>query len=396
MPVKTVIDGTLLSDCEKSGDIRYGVLRVAEEITQRLRDDDTLDLVFANTKLDSYHDRLLRTYLRRKSNDKAVKILSYPFAGCSLQRANRLFSTIYRRFYSEEIRTIDRYDVFHSFYQPFSKGVNKAKIVKSITLHDIIPLRVKGYEIEIPFLNGIIDSIVPNFTISVSEFSKQDVCNYDKRVDSDRIFVVPLAANSEVFYINRNRQAWEEIKSKYGLPNRYFLSLSGIDKRKNLLHLIKAFDELIMQQNVDVCLVLTGNASINSSVFTQVNINNKTKEKIVFVKPIEEEDLSVVYTNALCFFFMSFYEGFGLPVLEAMQCGVPVVTSNVTSLPEVVGDAGIMLSPHDKDALCSAMLTVYNNKQVRDDLSRRGLKRVQEFSWKRCAEEYSAIFKKIR
>jgi glycosyltransferase involved in cell wall biosynthesis len=127
----------------------------------------------------------------------------------------------------------------------------------------------------------------------------------------------------------------------------------------------------------------------------KLEIKKKVREKIVLAKPIANEDLSIVYSNAECFFFMSLYEGFGLPALEAMQCGTPVVTSNATSLPEVIGDAGIMIDPKDEDTLCEAMNTLHNSEELRNNYSKKGLERSKQFSWERCANEYVEIFKKI-
>ena len=146
----------------------------------------------------------------------------------------------------------------------------------------------------------------------------------------------------------------------------------------------------------DLYLVLAGNSPYSRFTVDELDIKGTVRERIFIIeKPIDNEDLAAIYSHSLCFFFMSLYEGFGLPVLEAMQCGAPVVTSNTTSLPEVVGDAGITLSPTDEDALCAVMNEIYRSKQLRDKLSRSGLERAKQFSWQRCAEEYASIFKRI-
>ncbi len=396
MPVKTVIDGNLLADCQKIGQIRFGMLRVAEEITKRLINNDELDLSFANIKLTLENDKYLRSYLSGLTSNKKLKTLSFPFAGININTIEKISAKLSRKISPESIQNLSHYNLFHSFYHPFSKAISKNKIKKSITLLDIIPLRMDGYDNLVPELKKIVESVVPNFAIAISNYSKLDICDYDKRINPEKVFVVPLAANKELFYVNRNKEQWNVVKKKYGLPDNYFLSVSGIDKRKNLEHLIYSFDRLVLQENTnDLHLVMTGNSSFENFVFRQLNIHPKTKSKIVFAKPIEEEDLSIVYSNALCFFFMSTYEGFGLPALEAMQCGTPVITSNATSLPEVVGDAGIMLSPTNKDELCSAMLKVFVDSALRDKLSQLGLQRSKEFSWERCAKEYAGIFKRI-
>jgi glycosyltransferase involved in cell wall biosynthesis len=143
-------------------------------------------------------------------------------------------------------------------------------------------------------------------------------------------------------------------------------------------------------------LVLAGNAKYSYAVLNKLNIDKAVRDKIIVGRRhIENEDLSVVYSNALCFFFMSLYEGFGLPVLEAMQCGAPVVASNVTSLPEVAGNAAIMIDPKDEMALCNTMNEVYNNEALRVKYAALGIDRAKNYSWQKCANDYIAIFKKI-
>lgn len=395
MSVRTVIDGVLLADCERRPQIRYGTNRVAEEVTKRLLHHPALQLYFANTRLTQEEDTFLRKYLSRLDVNRS-RMLSYPLAGFPVTKLDKLAAQATRSLRPGTVTRLDRFDLFHSFFYPFSKSVQRSKITKCITYYDIIPLRIEGYEENAGRMKAIIESIIPNFSISISQFSKDDLCGYDKRVDPQRIFVAPLAADKNLFYPNKQAADWQRVKAKYDLPDRYFLSISGLDKRKNLEHLIYAFDKLVLQQNThDLCLVMTGNMSFENTVFQRLDIDKKTKEKIIFTRSLDEADLCVVYSHALCFFFMSFYEGFGLPVLEAMQCGTPVITSNATSIPEVVGNAGIMLPPHDRDSLCSAMWKVYTDGALRSQLSQSGLKRADEFSWDRCAQTYAAIFKEI-
>jgi glycosyltransferase involved in cell wall biosynthesis len=160
---------------------------------------------------------------------------------------------------------------------------------------------------------------------------------------------------------------------------------------------MKSFNKFVLQQKPsDLFLVLTGNSTYSYSVLDDLKIDKTVKEKIVITgKHIDDKDLAAIYSNARCFFFMSRYEGFGLPVLEAMQCGAPVVTANTTSLPEVVGDAGIMLAPDDEEALCDAMNTMHINTDMRDKFAQLGFERAKQFSWQRCAQEYADIFKTI-
>ena len=119
------------------------------------------------------------------------------------------------------------------------------------------------------------------------------------------------------------------------------------------------------------------------------------KDRIIITGYVPDEDLSAIYSGATAFVFPSLYEGFGLPILEAMQCGTPVISSNSTSLPEVVGDAGILVDPKDQDQLCQAMLDILNDDTLRETLKQKGLERAKQFSWEKCANETVEIYKKI-
>jgi glycosyltransferase involved in cell wall biosynthesis len=399
MPIKTIIDGSLLAECEMKGPIRFGMQRVAEEINKFLLKNDSLDISYANTIYSYTYYNNLNKYIADNCPSYSNKVLStIPFLNPLPPEANRITKPFIQLLGLEvNIRKVKENDLFFSYYYPFPKKIKGSKIKKCITLLDIISLRLDGYNEEVKNLTKeIIECIVPDFAISISEFSKQDLCDYDKRVDPERVFVVPLAASKELFFVNSDKDEWNRIKTKYQLPDHYFLSVSSIDDRKNLPHLIKSFNKFILQQNPkDLFLVLTGNTTYGHSILEKLGIEKKVREKIVLAKPIANEDLSIVYSNAECFFFMSLYEGFGLPALEAMQCGTPVVTSNATSLPEVVGDAGIMIDPKDEDTLCEAMNTLHNSEELRNSYSIKGLERSQQFSWESCANEYVEIFKKI-
>jgi glycosyltransferase involved in cell wall biosynthesis len=134
--------------------------------------------------------------------------------------------------------------------------------------------------------------------------------------------------------------------------------------------------------------VLTGVSGWQDRKFKKVfaRLPEKVKEKIIFTGYVEDDDLPFLYSGARCFCYMSIYEGFGLPPLEAMQCGTPVITSNTSSLPEVVGDAGIMLDPHDVEGLVDAFNRVLNNETLRNEMIAKGLEQAKKFSWDQCVE----------
>ncbi|MFZ0751992.1 MAG: glycosyltransferase family 1 protein, partial [Pyrinomonadaceae bacterium] len=177
----------------------------------------------------------------------------------------------------------------------------------------------------------------------------------------------------------------------------YFLSLAAPQPRKNLAHLIRCFFRLLEEQpGLDVKLVLAGSKSqgwMYDEVFEAAAAAPKYRDRVAFTGFVADEDLAALYSGALGFIFPSLYEGFGLPPLEAMACGTPVISSDATALPEVVGGAGLMVKPTDEDALCEAMLNLLNDSRLRQELRRKGLERASEFSWQRCAAETVNVYR---
>ncbi|MFA6468388.1 MAG: glycosyltransferase family 1 protein [Bacteroidota bacterium] len=399
--ITVLLDGVLLAESEMLQNNRNGMIRIAEEILYELVKNNQLDISFMNTMYSKKYDAHLRSYLQKHYPQLEHSVVSkVPRYSSQLKGIHRAMWEIAKLF-SLQVNTIStlKGDIFHSFYYPFPENIrNNHKLTKSITLLDIIPLRFKGYDKKlIALTKQVLQSVVPNYAIAISEFTKQDVLAYDKNIDAERVFVVPLAASKELFFQNVHPEDRYRVQKKYGLPEKYFLCISSTDIRKNIEHLIHCFNLFMLQEKPnDLYLVLTGNTMSSYSLLDSLNISSTVRKKIIITeKYIENEDLSAVYSNALCFFFMSFYEGFGLPVLEAMQCGVPVVTSNVSSMPEVAGNAAILIDPQDTTALCNTMQAVYNHDALRKKYSELGLARSKEFSWQKSAVEYAKIFKTI-
>ena len=206
-----------------------------------------------------------------------------------------------------------------------------------------------------------------------------------------------LSAHS-TFYPSRNTELAQRIKAKYGLPHdsRYILSLATLEPRKNTIATIKAFLQLVVgSRRDDLFLVLSGNKGWDfDQIFETIQgAPQKYKSKIICTGFVPDEDLAPLYSNAEVFIYPSFYEGFGLPPLEAMKCGTPVVTSNTSSLPEVVGNAGLMLDPNDLDGFSNAIASVLDEPRFAADLRERSLKQASRFSWAKCAEETIKAYK---
>ena len=158
---------------------------------------------------------------------------------------------------------------------------------------------------------------------------------------------------------------------------------------------IKCFSRLAQDNALnDLSLVLVGTKGwAFDPIFKEIAANPKIRDRIIVTGYVDDKYLAPLYSGAMMFVYPSFYEGFGLPPLEAMQCGVPVITSNTSSLPEVVGKAGIMIDPEDADALCQAMLTIYDSTEVRQKMSADSLAQASKFSWQKCAEQTINAYK---
>jgi glycosyltransferase involved in cell wall biosynthesis len=210
-------------------------------------------------------------------------------------------------------------------------------------------------------------------------------------VDDRKIRVIYLGRD-EMLAPVRDDQALAEVRVRNGIVGRYLLYVGTLQPRKNLARVIDAFAWLSGDPAFsDVQLVLAGKKGwLYDDLFTQVE-RMGLPGRVIFPGYIEDADLPALLSGALAFVFPSLFEGFGIPVLEAGACGVPVITSNTSSLPEVAGNAALLVDPHDVEAIASAMRRLITDDALRNELARRGLENVQRFSWEKCARETLAV-----
>lgn len=288
-------------------------------------------------------------------------------------------------------------DIFHSTLHAFPKRLGRfPHLARFITIYDLIPVLYPQYFSNDPnhFIRQVIQGIQPtDWVIAISENTKADLCEYAK-LDPNRVFVTPLAA-SQLFYPCSDQRKQQQARQKYGIPEGpYVLSLSTLEPRKNIQQTIRSFVALVKDQgDTNLNLVLVGPHGWDyEPILAEIRGAKDLQNRIVVTGFVEDEDLAAVYSGALMFVYPSFYEGFGLPPLEAMQCGVPVITSNTSSLPEVVGDAGFMVNPTDQDELTQAMLSLYRSSEKRNAFRIQGLERARSFTWKACAQATIAAY----
>jgi len=210
--------------------------------------------------------------------------------------------------------------------------------------------------------------------------------------DPDKITVVYPGYDDMVFQPVRDEKALEAVKAKYGIAGDYILFVGTLQPRKNLTRLIKAYWKL---KAGSWKLVIAGKKGwLYREIFQQVE-KLGLEGKVVFTGYVPEGDLPTLLSGARLFVVPSLYEGFGLPVLEALACGTPVVCSNVSSLPEVAGDAALLVDPLDVEGLAAAMERVLGDESLRAELMERGFEQVRKFSWEKCARETLDVLESV-
>ena len=229
--------------------------------------------------------------------------------------------------------------------------------------------------------------------LAISEHTKRDIMEH-LQVPEERIRVTMLAAD-ERYHVVNDPDAITSVKSKFGIDGDYILYTGTLEPRKNVPALIRAYARLRNEAKITHRLVLAGKKGwLYDEIMESVRTLGLERD-VMFTGYVADEDMPYLYNGADLFVYPSFYEGFGLPPLEAMACGCPVVTSNTSSLPEVVGDAGLMVDPHRPEELAEAMGRVLDDSGLRSELRERGLRRAAEFSWQRCAAETLAVYREL-
>jgi glycosyltransferase involved in cell wall biosynthesis len=232
-----------------------------------------------------------------------------------------------------------------------------------------------------------------DYIITDSDYSKQDIIRY-LDYPSDRIRVIAMAAHPR-FRPILNHVALEEFRARYGLEGPYALCVGTLEPGKNLFRVVRAFAQLRNQGAHEYHLVLVGDKGwLYQDIFAEVRQLGLEKE-VHALGHIPDDDLPLAYNCAELFVFPSLNEGFGLPVLEAMACGVPVVTSNCSALPEVAGDAACLVDPYDERAIAQAMQSVLSDTGKREELIQKGLRRSAMFSWERTARETLEVYEAV-
>jgi glycosyltransferase involved in cell wall biosynthesis len=286
----------------------------------------------------------------------------------------------------------ERVDLFHA---PHYVLPPLTPVRSVVTIHDCIHLRFPQYlpnKLGYAYARGSLWFATHRSSriMTVSEASKRDILRYF-RVPEAKIDVIHNAID-ERFGLMPADEEVARVRERYQLNDPFVLYAGNIKPHKNLERLIEAFHMLRRGDLEHVKLLIIGDEVSKYATLRRAVHRHKLHKHVRFFGFVPDETLAVLYRLASVFVFPSLYEGFGLPPLEAMASGTPVVTSNVSSLPEVVGDAALLVDPYEPEAIAQAMRQVLTDQTLRDDLVRKGLARVGLFSWERSVRRVRAIY----
>ena len=217
---------------------------------------------------------------------------------------------------------------------------------------------------------------------TISEYSKTDIAEFYK-IDPDKIDNVSCGINTNFFPLDQLKI--EKVRKKWSGGRPYFFFVGSMHPRKNIKRLLEAFNLFKQKTGADIKLLLAGSILWSKTEIETAYTNSAHKEDIIFTGRLSDEELQQVLGAALALSFVPIFEGFGLPIVEAMQSGVPVMCSNVTSMPEVAGNAALMIDPFNIESIASGMEALYLNAELRENLIALGHVQKQKFSWERTA-----------
>lgn len=326
----------------------------------------------------------IQPYLRE--NTTAHHVFCHPY----LYRLVSTFLPVpYRWFFGKKA------DVTHFFnyiVPPFVHG----KTV--VTVHDMVyrayPETVRGRTKHMLDLGLVPSMRRADRIVTDSEFSRSEIIKYYPEF-SEKIRVVPCGVDTEKFHPETDPDKIAAMRNKYGIPKNYFLYLGTLEPRKNLERLIDAYAQFAGKQADTPALVLAGGKGwLYDGIFAKVKALG-LQDNVLFTQYIDSADMCALMSGALAFTFPSIYEGFGMPPLEAMACGTPVLVSDAASLPEVTGDCAVIVKPDDTDSIANGLERLYLDENLRRRLSAEGLERAKLFSWERSAQMLYAIYEEI-
>lgn len=346
--------------------------------------------LFLIDKENTYYLYAFNYRWRHKFNQLQFKADNYRLKVTPLPQRLTTLWWLFMRYPNLEMVTepCDVYQTSEICIQPTKKG----KIIAFI--HDLTTIFYPEYHLKqnIFFYNRRFRDIekYADGVLTNSKNTKRDILKY-LNIRPEKVLVTPFGANETFSPLQKEETT--KILSRHGIDDPYILFVGTLEPRKNIKTLIMAFNKVKQQIQCPHKLILVGQPGWFYEEIMQAHESSAFKEDILFKGYVADEDLPAFYNGADVFVYPSFYEGFGMPILEAMQCGTPVITSNTSSLPEVGGNACLYIDPRSQKDLEQKLYQVISDTELQKKLSQKGMERAKHFSWKKCAQETLRAYK---
>jgi glycosyltransferase involved in cell wall biosynthesis len=286
-----------------------------------------------------------------------------------------------------------RFDVLHCTYHV----PPRCPCPLVVTVHDIsFERHPEFFSIRDRFVLG---TLVPHSVrqahqvITDTEFAKRDLMEI-YHLPANKINVTNYAAGQQ-FHPIQDLDLLSDVRKRYQTSDRFILTVGNLQPRKNLVRLVNAYAQMKQAHGLAHKLVIVGQSAWKSSAVFKAVETNGLDDDVFFTGFIPAEDLPLLYTAAQVFVYPSLYEGFGLPVLEAMACGTPVITSNSSSLPEIAEGAARLVDPRNTDDLAAALVQVLSDQGLQKEMREKGLARARTFSWERTAHQTLEVYRQV-
>jgi len=383
--MKIAIDIRALQDKRHSGVQEY-LLNLLEEL---LKIDKKNQYIFFSTGQKILENKDIQVLIKKYSNVSKKHLLF----------SNKILTICWRFFNWPNLNKIlENPDVI---FAPNLNILPKNILSKTIiTFHDLSFKRFPEFfslksRLWHKYIRPIMLAKESKSIIAVSNSTKDDIKEFYKIKDK-KIFVIPLGKEENLRMTKHNKKI-RIVREKYGLPDKFILYLGTLEPRKNIVGIIRAYN-LLRRNNKfnEYKLVLAGSKGwLFAKIFREAKKSPYTQD-IIFTGPILRNNRIYLYNLASIFLYPSFLEGFGLPPLEAMACGLPIITSNRSSLPSVVADAAIMVDPYRIGDITWAIEEILGDKNLYRELKKRGLARAEKFNWRETAKKTLDVFKELR
>lgn len=357
---------------------------------------------YKGTGIGTYTENLLKNLITADDSNQYTiywsgeNYLQYKKSNTSIKMASKKYHRFFEEYYFPNDIKKNSIDIYHISQNGIGMS-EKLNCLKIVTIHDLIPYIMpetvgKGYLMK--FLKDMPNIIeMADAIITVSECSKNDILRFFP-VNPEKIFVTPLSANEDYKPLNKN-MCREYLYNKYKIDAPFILYIGGFSPRKNVRSLINAYEMLVKEAGISEKLVICGAKRDELEKIISLSTKTSVSSKIIFTDYVPEHDLPIFYSGSEVFVYPSLYEGFGLPPLEAMSCGTPVITSNVSSIPEVTKDSALLINPNDTELLARSIHAVLTNNNLSLTLSKKGFSRSLSFSWEKTAEKTLKVYEKL-